>query len=113
MLGSMAARQPPAHPREVTMSGRITRRGMFGLSIAAGAATWLPAMAQGQDRITILTFGGALAEAQRKTYFEPFTKATGIKVLEDEWGGEMAKLRAMVQSGNVTWDVIDVSGGQT
>ncbi|MCC7045946.1 MAG: ABC transporter substrate-binding protein [Alphaproteobacteria bacterium] len=95
------------------MSEKITRRTLVGFTIAAGATTWMAAPLRAQDRITILTFGGALAEAQRKTYFEPFTKATGIQVLEDEWAGEMAKLRAMVQSGNVTWDVIDLSGGQT
>ncbi|MCL4744129.1 MAG: ABC transporter substrate-binding protein [Burkholderiaceae bacterium] len=49
----------------------------------------------------------------RKSVFEPFTKATGIQIVEDEWSGQMAKLRAMVQSGNVTWDVLEVSDGQS
>lgn len=66
-----------------------------------------------QEKVTVVTFGGAVAEALRKAVFEPFTKATGIQVVEDEWSGQMAKLRAMVQSGSVTWDVLEVSGGQS
>lgn len=68
------------------------------------------AMADG--RLTVTSFGGSYQEAQRKAWFEPFAKANDVELLEDEWSGEMAKLRAMVQSGNVTWDVMAISDGQ-
>lgn len=78
--------------------------------VASLASAPVPANAQGQ--LTVVSFGGSYQEAQRKAFFEPFAKATGVKVIEDEWHGEMAKLRAMVQSGNVTWDVLAISDGQ-
>ncbi|MEW5724272.1 MAG: polyamine ABC transporter substrate-binding protein [Thermodesulfobacteriota bacterium] len=47
--------------------------------------------------------GGSNLEAFKKTMFGPFEKETGIKLIFDE-GADPAKLRAMVKSGNVTWD---------
>ncbi len=35
-------------------------------------------------------------------------KKTGKKVLDESYNGEMAKIRAMVESNNVTWDVVQV-----
>lgn len=50
-------------------------------------------------------FGGALAEAETKAYFEPFMADNpNIKVVYDD-GVDFAKLKAMVETGNVTWDV--------
>ncbi|WP_441258735.1 ABC transporter substrate-binding protein [Bradyrhizobium sp. 521_C7_N1_3] len=59
------------------------------------------------DHLTVTAFGGASQEGYRKAYFEPFTKATGIKITEDEWNGESAKIRAMVESKTVSWDVVN------
>jgi len=60
------------------------------------------------DNLTIVGWGGTTQAAHKIAYFDPFTKETGIKVTEDEWNGEMAKIRAMVQTGNTTWDVVQV-----
>lgn len=65
-----------------------------------------------KQKLTVTSFGGSFQAAQRKAYMEPFAKKFGVEVLEDEWHGDMAKLRAMVESGNVTWDVLDLSDGQ-
>lgn len=59
------------------------------------------------DQLTIVSWGGALQTALRKAYFEPFTKATGIKITEGEYSGEIAKVRAMVETKSVSWDVVD------
>lgn len=55
--------------------------------------------------LTVVNFGGNLAEAQRKAWQIPFAKATGAKVRDDLV--DYAKLKAQVQSGNVTWDVVE------
>ncbi|MBZ9603063.1 extracellular solute-binding protein [Phyllobacterium chamaecytisi] len=62
------------------------------------------------DQLTVVSWGGAYEKALGKVFFEPFTKATGIKLTEDEWSGEIAKIRAMVESKSVSWDVVDASG---
>jgi putative spermidine/putrescine transport system substrate-binding protein len=74
------------------------------LTAAFAAAFALPALAQ---QITVVNFGGANANAQKKAFYEPFEK-TGTKVVPVEYNGEQAKIKAMVETKKVTWDVVEV-----
>src|SRR5437867_5434981 len=78
------------------------KKSLLIAAIAAGFA--LPALA---DQITVVNFGGANANAQKKAYYEPFEK-TGTKVVPVEYNGEQAKIKAMVETKKVTWDVVEV-----
>jgi len=73
-------------------------------AIALGAA--LPALAQSQ--LTVVNFGGANGAAQKKAYVEPFEKTSGAKVVTVEYNGEQAKIKAMVETKKVSWDVVEV-----
>jgi putative spermidine/putrescine transport system substrate-binding protein len=75
---------------------------------AATTMLILPQLAKAQQQIVITSWGSSYQEAQRKAYFEPFTKETGIKIVEAT-GPDAAKIKAMVTSGNVEWDIADVS----
>jgi putative spermidine/putrescine transport system substrate-binding protein len=66
----------------------------------------LPALAQSQ--LTVVNFGGANGAAQKKAYFEPYEKASGGKVVQVEYNGEQARIKAMVEAKKVTWDVVEV-----
>ncbi|QBJ79785.1 spermidine/putrescine ABC transporter substrate-binding protein [Aquitalea sp. USM4] len=79
---------------------------MKALSLAVVAACCAQA-AQAAD-LTVISFGGANKAAQEKAYYAPFTKATGIKVVGGEYNGEMAKVKAMVDTKSVSWDVLEV-----
>ena len=57
--------------------------------------------------LTVSSWGGPYGESQRRAYFEPFTAATGIEVVEDDWGGDLAKVRAMVATGRYRSHVLD------
>lgn len=59
-------------------------------------------------RITVASFGGAYEASQQHAFFRPFTAASGISVVADQYNGELAKVKAMVDAKNVTWDVVDV-----
>ena len=61
--------------------------------------------------ITVVNFGGANGKAQKSAYIEPFEKATGNKVVMVEYNGELAKIKAMVDTKNVSWDVVEVEAG--
>lgn len=74
--------------------------GVLALAGARGAAA--------EDSITVVSWGGAYQRSQDEAYFKPFEKKAGLKVGTEEYNGEIAKIRAMVESGNVSWDVIDV-----
>jgi len=57
--------------------------------------------------LAFASWGGALQAAQRAAYLEPFEKKFGIKFVEDT-NPLQAKIHAMVESKNVTLDVIDL-----
>lgn len=75
------------------------------LSLALAA----PALAQ--DTLTVTSWGGAYTKSQEQAYFAPFTKESGVKILQDEWDGSTAKLKGMVETGQVTWDIVDIETG--
>jgi len=54
--------------------------------------------------LVVANWGGAYAESQRKALLEPFSQEFGIRVIEDG-PPTNPRIAAMVQSGNVTWDV--------
>jgi putative spermidine/putrescine transport system substrate-binding protein len=75
---------------------------------ALGSAMFAAApVASAGDELTIVSWGGAYSESQRKAFYEPYN-AAGNKVTEGEYNGEVAKIKAMVEANAVTWDVIDV-----
>jgi putative spermidine/putrescine transport system substrate-binding protein len=59
------------------------------------------------EEMVFTSWGGTTQEAQAKSWAEPFTTETGIKVLQDG-PTDYGKLKAMVDSGSVSWDVVDV-----
>ena len=61
------------------------------------------------EEMTIVSWGGAYSKSQLKAYHEPYSAKTGVTILNDDSSAEaVAKLRAMNEAGNITWDVVDV-----
>ncbi len=61
------------------------------------------------EEMTIVSWGGAYTKSQLKAYHEPYSEKTGVTIINDDSSAEaVAKLRAMNEAGNVTWDVVDV-----
>ncbi|MFT6677148.1 MAG: putative spermidine/putrescine transport system substrate-binding protein [Sulfitobacter sp.] len=81
------------------------------LTVAAGMAM---ADAHMADEMTIVSWGGAYSNSQQKAYSEPYMEKTGVKIINDESSADaVAKLRAMNEAGNVTWDVVDVTAADS
>jgi putative spermidine/putrescine transport system substrate-binding protein len=76
------------------------------LLLAAVAALAVAGGASARD-LTVVSWGGAYQEAQKKVYFEPFLK-TGTKMTDESWDGGIGVLRTKVQAGNANWDVVQV-----
>ena len=61
------------------------------------------------DTMTIVSWGGAYSASQQGAYHDPYAANTGITIVNDESSSEaVAKLRAMSEAGNITWDLVDV-----
>src|SRR6056297_4082883 len=67
--------------------------------------------AQGMtDSLTLVSWGGAYQNSQQQAYVVPYQEMNpDVSVTWDESSNEaVAKLRAMNEAGNVTWDLVDV-----
>jgi putative spermidine/putrescine transport system substrate-binding protein len=58
--------------------------------------------------LTVISFGGANKAAQEKAFYAPWEKAGNGKIIAGEYNGEMAKVKAMVDTKSVTWDLVEV-----
>ncbi|MDZ4737703.1 MAG: ABC transporter substrate-binding protein [Rhodospirillaceae bacterium] len=86
---------------------RKTTLFLSGVAMAATAVGLAIAPAQAEDMVFV-SWGGAYQSAQHEAFVKPFAKETGINVIEEEYSGEFAKIAAMVEANDVTWDVVDV-----
>jgi putative spermidine/putrescine transport system substrate-binding protein len=109
-------------PRSMLSDSDITRRGILrgAFGVAGGIALGAPllaacggspqpqggvATAGGGKRVVVADWGGAIQDAEKKYLYEPFTKETGIEVVISGPPSD-AKIKAMVDSGNVEWDLV-------
>lgn len=96
--------------------GEISRRGFLAAVTALGALAvsgrWSCAFAAA-DELVVVNCGGPAVEAYQDAWGKPFTQETGIEVVIDGTGPLLSKIRAMVESGAVTWDVCDTGAGST
>ena len=100
------------------LSGRMNRReflekgaklGMAASALGTGMLFSVPPARaakslKGTGEVVVCGWGGAFQDAMRETIFKPFTKETGIKVI-DTATPNSAKVKAQVDSGNIEWDI--------
>ncbi len=79
------------------------------LALALTATVFASSAALAED-MTIVSWGGAYSASQNNAYHKPYmANNAGVNIINDESAAEaVAKLRAMKEAGNVTWDVVDV-----
>jgi len=97
--------------RDATEGRTMKRRTFLSmcaiLGVSAAAARLTPASAA-SDEIVLVNWGGDAVKAMQAAFVDPFlAKAPGAKVVIDGAGPATGKIKAMVQSGHVTWDAMD------
>lgn len=80
--------------------------------LLASSAAALSVGAAAAEDLTFVSWGGAYQASQLKAYAEPYMAANpGVNIIWDESSNEaVAKLRAMNEANNITWDLFDVEG---
>jgi putative spermidine/putrescine transport system substrate-binding protein len=63
------------------------------------------------EDITFVSQGGAYQEAQSKAILEPAAKRLGLTLKQDSSPKAYPIIKTQVQSGKVTWDVVDLPTG--
>jgi putative spermidine/putrescine transport system substrate-binding protein len=92
-------------------NGAIDRRTFLRVASMLGAVSIVGSLpgsskAAGTE-LVVVNWGGDSIPAYTSAFGAPFEKANGIHVAMDGTGPLPAKIRAMVQSGKVVWDLID------
>lgn len=81
------------------------RTRFFAMMTSAAFVVASPALSRD---LTVVGFGGATQEAMRETLFKPFQEKAGAPLLEESYTGGIAKVKAMVETGTTTWDVVQM-----
>ena len=77
------------------------------VALAAVAAFGIVS-AQAADPLTVVSWGGAYTKSQVEAYHKPYTEMTGVEIVSADYNGGLAEVKAQVEAGNVTWDLVDV-----
>ena len=76
--------------------------------LTSAAAALIAGGAHAAGSITAVSWGGAYTKSQVEAYHKPWTAKTGNTVVSEDYSGGLAEVKAQVDAGNVTWDIIDV-----
>ncbi|MCP5073102.1 MAG: ABC transporter substrate-binding protein [Rhodobacteraceae bacterium] len=76
--------------------------------LVGAAITALTASAISAGSITVVSWGGAYTNSQIEAYHKPWTAESGHTVVSEDYSGGLAEVKAQVEAGNVTWDMVDV-----
>lgn len=92
--------------------GQVSRRDFGRISAALLGTTAIglgagPAFAA-EGELVFVNWGGDASAAYDEAYGKPFQAATGIVVKQDGSGPTEGAIQAQFESGNPTWDVVDV-----
>lgn len=86
---------------------RLFLQSVLALGISPLLFKMTPAFA-GQDELVIVNWGGDAVNVHKKAWADRYeNKYPGTKVVIDGSGPSSGKIKAMVQSGKVTWDLCD------
>ena len=81
----------------------------FAKALLAGAAALgLSAGLARADSLNVVSWGGAYSKAQSEAFVKPWMAKTGNAIVSVDYNGGLAEVKSQVESGNVTWDVVDV-----
>ncbi len=92
--------------------GEVSRRTLLAGLAALGAAPLAggDAAAQAARNLVMVNWGGIANDGFGRFYGEPFAAANpGWRVVQDSTGPSAGRIRSMVESGRVTWDICDSS----
>ena len=76
--------------------------------ISATALVAVGAVAATAGSITVVSWGGAYTKSQVEAYHKPWIEMTGNQIVSEDYSGGLAEVKAQVEAGNVSWDLIDV-----
>jgi len=104
------------NPRRATLPrsargapGQSPRGGsIHGLRALLTIAALVPLHDAAAQSVVAVSWGGSFGRAVNEGVNIPFTEATGIQVVVEDYNGGLAQIRAQVAVGDIHWDVVDL-----
>jgi putative spermidine/putrescine transport system substrate-binding protein len=83
------------------------------LALAAMAVVSCGRPSKETGSLTIVSYGGgAYQQSHKDAFITPFAQISGVTAQSVAWNAEYGKLKSMVESKNVPWDVVEVTDAQ-
>ncbi|MGY4408220.1 ABC transporter substrate-binding protein [Bradyrhizobium sp. USDA 3315] len=100
-----------------SQSGIVSRRSLLQSTavllsapfVAKATAAFAQERLAGSGEVVVCSYGGSFTESLRKYVFDPFTKRTGIRVVDVTADNAEPQIKAMREAGRVDWDVAFVN----
>ncbi|MHB0791041.1 extracellular solute-binding protein [Bradyrhizobium sp. 5.13L] len=73
--------------------------------VATATRAWAKEKLAGSGEVIVFSYGGSFTDGVRRAVYEPFTTATGIKVVDVVADFCEPQLKAMRSAGRMDWDV--------
>ena len=80
--------------------------------ISLAAVFLAPSLATAAE-VNVVSWGGAYTESQKLGYGDPYQEKSGVQVNWIDYSGGLGEIKAQVESGAITWDIIDVYARDT
>lgn len=96
--------------------GEVGRRALLAGLAALGAVPSVtgPVRGQAQRQLVMVNWGGVANQGFNQFYAEPFmAENAGVRCVQDSTGPSAGRIRSMVESGRVTWDLCDSSASSS
>jgi len=78
--------------------------------LIAGALICVTATPALATEMTVISYGGVSKTVQTEVFYQPFEAAHQVKLIAGEYNGEMGRIKVMVDTNSVSWDVVQVEG---
>src|SRR5919197_6684509 len=105
--GGGGSAAPPASSAASQAPASVAASASAAASGGEPAVCTNPGKSPDGTTLGFVSYGGAYQEAQRKGWLQPYSQLTGVQFTEEE-GTDYAKIKSQVESGQVTWDIVDV-----
>ncbi|WP_394126493.1 polyamine ABC transporter substrate-binding protein [Vibrio hepatarius] len=65
-------------------------------------------IANANEKLTVVSWGGAFTKSQVEAYHKPYIEKTGVELVSEDFSGGLAEIKAQVEANNVTWDLVSL-----
>lgn len=76
--------------------------------LVAGALFGIAGVANAEEKLTVVSWGGAFTKSQVEAYHKPFIEKTGVELVSEDFSGGLAEIKAQVEAENVRWDLVSL-----